>query len=218
MIGVSSREAMNWLSVIRRNLFHWSVIAVCLQTALGVSTMQGCSLSFAANGTLPDSAKTIYVEPFANTTRVPGVNDQITIYIKQEISSRGRLIVVSDPASADLILTGSVLYYGTYARTSNSIAEPLDYADTITITAKLRERTAHKVIWSTDGLSGRLNVPVVSQAIVPTTPQFLRQNLRGPDLANMPDLQVAATQQSVTKQQLMSQVASELYTDMAWGL
>jgi len=183
-----------------------------------VLALQGCDLQFAANGTLPDSAKTIYVQHFSNITRVPGVDEQFTIYVKQEISSRGRLIVVSDPSQADLILSGSVLFYGTYGAATNSISEPLEYADTISISAKLVDRDTHKALWSTNGISARLNVPVVSQAIVPTTPQFLRQNLRGPDLANMPDIQVAATQQVAYKQQLMTQAAAELYTDFAWGI
>jgi hypothetical protein len=181
-------------------------------------TLQGCSLRFAANGTLPDSAKTVCVDRFTNNTRVPGVNDQFMLSLKQEISSRDRLVVVDDQTDADLILSGSVLYYGTSTKTSNSVAEPLDYADTLTVAASLVDRKTGKVIWSTNGISSKAMVPVVSQAIIPTTPQFLRQNLRGEDLANMPDIQVAASQQATTKTQLMSQEASELYTDMAWGL
>jgi hypothetical protein len=59
---------------------------------------------------------------------------------------------------------------------------------------------------------------VVAQAIVPTTPQFLKQNLRGPDILSMTDMQVAATQEAVAKGQMMQQIASELYADMSWGL
>lgn len=179
---------------------------------------QGCSVRFAANGTLPDSAKTVFVERFTNGTRVPGVNDQFTLVLKQEISSRARLVVVDDEADADLILSGTVLYYGTYAKTSNSVSEPLDYADTLSVAATLVDRTSGKVLWKTRGTTSSTTVPVVSQAIIPTTPQFLQQNLRGKDLLNMPDIQVAATQQSTAKGNLMSAEASELYLDMAWGL
>jgi hypothetical protein len=167
---------------------------------------------------LPDSAKTVYIEPFKNNTRVPGVNDQFTLYLKQEVSSRARLVVVDNSADADLILRGTVLYYGTQVRTTNSISEPLDYGDTFTVSAELVEKKTSKALWSTRAISSSLTVPVVSQAIVPTTPQFLRQNLRGGDLVNMPDIQVAATQQDTGSKQLMTQAASDLYTDMAWGL
>lgn len=185
---------------------------------IGTVYVQGCSVRFAANGTLPDSAKTIYVDKFDNATRVPGVNDRYMIFLKQEIASHHRLIIVDDRSSADLVLSGRLLYYGNVVRTSNSVAEPLDYADTMSVEAKLVSNDSGKILWSSNAISSSITAPVVSQAIIPTTPQFLRQNLRGGDLVNMPDLQVAATQQSSARQQLMTQAASELYTDMVWGL
>lgn len=189
-----------------------------LLALLGAISIQSCSIRFAANGTLPDSAKTIYVDNFANATRVPGVNYKYMIALKQEIASHHRLIVVDDRSGADLVLSGRVLYFGTSARTSNSVAEPLDYADTVSVEAKLVSNDSGKILWSSNSISSNVTAPVVSQAIIPTTPQFLRQNLRGGDLVNMPDLQVAATQQASARQQLMTQAASELYTDMVWGL
>jgi len=189
-----------------------------LQALLLAIVMQGCSLRFAANGTLPDSAKTIYVERFVNGTRVPGVNDEFTLRLEQEISSRDRLAVVSSAAGADLILSGRVLFYGTHVRTSSSIVEPLAYDDILSVSAQLVDNKTGTVLWSTRAISNSVMVPVVSQAIIPTTPQFLRQNLRGNDVANLPDIQVAATQQASGKQQLMRQEASDIYTDMAWGI
>jgi hypothetical protein len=44
------------------------------------------------------------------------------------------------------------------------------------------------------------------------------QNLRGPQLLQMSDMQVAATQEAVAKGNMMQQIASELYADMSWGL
>ena len=181
-------------------------------------SIQSCSFRFAANGTLPDSAKTIYIDKFANATRVPGVNDKYMIALKQEISSHHRLIIIDDRSGADLVLSGRVLYFGMSSRTSNSVAEPLDYADTMSVEAKLVSNDSGKILWSSNSISSSTTAPIVSQAIIATTPQFLRQNLRGGDLVNMPDLQVAATQQATARQQLMTQAASELYTDMVWGL
>ncbi|MFZ0658476.1 MAG: LPS assembly lipoprotein LptE [Candidatus Binataceae bacterium] len=192
-------------------------MALLLAVSAAIS-IQSCSLRFAANGTLPDSAKTIYVDNFINATRVPGVNDQYTIALKQQIAQHDRLEIVNDKTGADLVLSGRVLYFGTSSKTSNSVAEPLQYGDTMSVEAKLVSNDSGKILWSSNSISSSVSVPVVSQAIVPTTPQFLRQNLRGSDLVNMPDLQVAATQQSVAGQQLMSQAANELYTDMVWGL
>jgi hypothetical protein len=202
----------------RVHLYYRKNAKYLLGALLLTVAAQGCTIRFAANGALPDSAKTVCIDRFTNNTRVPGVNDQFTLSLKQVISSHDRLVVVDEHTDADLILGGTVIYYGTGAKTSNSVSEPLDYVDTLTVAANLVDRKTGKVIWSTKGISSNSSVPVVSQAIIPTTPQFLRQNLRGEDLANMSDIQVAASQQSTTKGQLMSQEASELYTDMAWGL
>jgi hypothetical protein len=217
MIRNQFREVMGSLLGPRSYLFRWSKTELLIAVLLAIA-MPSCSVRFAANGTLPDSAKTIYVERFANNTRVPGVNDQFMVYLKQEVSSRDRLLLADRSDEADLILRGTVLYYGTEVKTVNSISEPLDYGDTLSVSAQLIDRKSNKVIWSTRAISSSTMVPVVGQAIIPTTPQFLRQNLRGADLANMPDMQVAASEQSSAKQQLMAQAASELYTDMAWGL
>jgi Lipopolysaccharide-assembly len=197
--------------------FHDSRIAVA-SVLLTICAISGCSIRFAANGTLPSSAKTVCVDRFENHTRVPGVNDQFTLALKEQISQRDRLVVVDDKDDADLILRGAVIYYGTYGKTSNSVAEPLDYADTLSVSAELVDRKSGKMLWSTRGISSSVMVPVVTQAIIPTTPEFLHQNLRGQDLLNMPDIQVAATQQATGQNQLMTQEASELYTDMAWGI
>jgi hypothetical protein len=205
--GASRRE---WYS-------HRDRIAL-LGVPLALGMLLGCSIRFAANGTLPASAKTVCVDRFENHTRVPGVNDQFTLMLKEQISQRDRLVVVDDKNDADLILSGAVNYYGTYGKTSNSVAEPLDYADTLSVSAQLVDRKSGKMLWSTRGISSSVTVPVVTQAIIPTTPEFLHQNLRGQDLLNMPDIQVAATQQATGLNQLMAQEASELYTEMAWGI
>jgi Lipopolysaccharide-assembly len=200
---------------VRRYLLKWITL---LGALLAIHSISGCSIRFAANGTLPSSAKTVCITRFDNNTRVPGVNDEFTESLKEQISQRDRLVVVDDKEDADLLLSGTVIYYGTYGKTSNSVSEPLDYADTLSVAAQLVDRKSGKIIWKTNGISTSVTVPVVSQAIIPTTPGFLRQNLRGQDLVNMPDIQVAATQQATGQNQLMTQEASELYTDMAWGL
>jgi hypothetical protein len=199
----------------RHHLLKWIAPLGALVT---IHTMSGCTIRFAANGTLPSSAKTVCVSRFDNNTRVPGVNDEFTESLKQQISQRDRLVVVDGKEDADLLLSGTVIYYGTYGKTSNSVSEPLDYADTLSVAAQLMDRKSGKIIWKTNGISTSVTVPVVSQAIIPATPEFLHQNLRGEDLVNMPDIQVAASQQAAGQNQLMTQEASELYTDMAWGL
>jgi Lipopolysaccharide-assembly len=186
---------------------------------LACIALDGCALHFADNGSaLPTSAKTIYVAPFENLTYVSGVNDQFMRYMKDAISSRGRLVVVDSPDQADLLLSGKILYVSTAPASLSGVSEPLSYGDSIMVAATLTDRRTNTRIWRTGGISASSQASVVAQAIVPTTPQFLKQNLRGPDILKMTDMQVAATQQTVAKGQMMQQIASELYADMSWGL
>ena len=108
---------------------------------MAVAVGNGCALHFADNGSaLPDSAKTIYVELFENVTYVPGINDQFARYLKDAISSRGRLTVVDNPQEADLVLSGKISYAGTAPGSLNGVSEPLSYGNTFMIAATLTER------------------------------------------------------------------------------
>jgi hypothetical protein len=188
--------------------------------ALGAVLISACaSQRFADNGgSLPSSAKTIYVARFVNLTHVPGINDEFMPELKDAISSRGRLTVVDDPSDADLLLSGTILFTAESPAALSGVYEPLSYGNSIVVSAALKDRRTGKVIWRTSGISGSAQAPAVAQAVVPTAPQFLKQNLRGRDLVRMTDMQVGATQETVARSQMMQQVASELYADMAWGL
>jgi Lipopolysaccharide-assembly len=208
-----------WFRHIISSVLPWSMIPWLMFLAAAGGAIDGCALHFADNGSaLPSSAKTVYVTRFENITYVSGINDQFMRYMKDAISSRGRLVVVDDPAQADLVLTGKILYAGTGPGSLNGVSEPLSYGNTILVAATLTDRRTNAMLWRTNGISGTSQASVVAQAIVPTTPQFLKQNLRGPQLLQMSDMQVAATQEAVAKGNMMQQIASELYTDMSWGL
>jgi hypothetical protein len=208
------------MSRYRASTAFWPLsIISSMYFALATVAINGCAMHFADNGSaLPSSAKTIYVAPFENLTYVSGVNDQFMRYMKDAISSRGRLVVVDDPGQADLLLGGKILYTGAAPASLSGVSEPLSYGNTMIVAATLTDRRTNAVIWSTRSISGSSQASVVAQAIVPTTPQFLKQNLRGPDILKMTDMQVAATQETVAKGQMMQQIASEVYADMSWGL
>jgi hypothetical protein len=128
--------------------------------ALASVAINGCALHFADNGrALPSSARTIYVAPFENITYVSGINDQFMRYMKDAISSRGRLTVVDDPAQADLLLSGKILYTGAAPASLSGVSEPLSYGNTILVAATLTDRRTKALVWSTRALAPRLRRP-----------------------------------------------------------
>jgi hypothetical protein len=178
----------------------------------------GCGYHFAASGdALPPSAETIYVSRFANMTRVTGVNDELMRYIKDEIAMHRRLKVVDDPGTADLELSGVVKLAIQTPVGFNSALEPTQYSQNVVVSASLTDLHAKKMIWSTANISSSEHAPIVAQTTVTTTPTFLQQNLRGNDIANLPDLQTAQSETSAARDVMMQRLAQNLYTEMAEG-
>ncbi|MGH7948285.1 MAG: LPS assembly lipoprotein LptE [Candidatus Binataceae bacterium] len=177
-----------------------------------------CGYQFAASGSnLPKDAKTIYVKKFDNHTRYAGANDEFMRHLKNEIAMHQRLTLVDDPNRADLQLSGAITYFESTPTAFNSVLEPTIYHQNMTVRASLTDLRSKKTIWSTRGLSTVQNTSVVSQAVVPTSPTFLQQNLRAPDIGKLPDLQVAQTQTQAGRDNVMTQIAQSLYASMASG-
>jgi len=193
-------------------------LSVRLLAAAAMLAGAGCGYHFAAEGSgLPDNAQTIYVQEFSNSSTNTGLNNQLLRYVKEEIEEHKRLTLVDSSQGADLTLSGSIELENTLPTTFNSVSEPTEYSEMITISAALRDNHTNKIIWSTDHMTDVDNYPVVSQAAITTSPNFLQGNLRGQDIAQMPDLQVAASEQHLTQGQMLDQIAKNLYSSMSDG-
>jgi Lipopolysaccharide-assembly len=183
-----------------------------------VFAISGCGYQFGASGSnLPPAAHTIYIARFTNPTRDTGLNDEFMVYLKDEIANHKRLEIVDSPSAADLELTGTMVNSVNLPNAFNSVLEPTQYAESIVIRAWLRDAHTNKIIWSTNGLGDTANVSVVSQTVVNTTPTFLQQNARSPDIRRMTDIQVAQSQTKTTREQGMANLAHRMYDAMASG-
>jgi lipopolysaccharide assembly LptE-like protein len=178
----------------------------------------GCGYHFAASGSgLPPKAESIYVDRFANRSRFTGLNDEFARYLKDEIANHKRLRVVDDPALADLRLSGEIVSSESAPTTFNAVLEPTQYNEQLSVNVVLKDGHTNKTIWSARRIGATASYAVVPQAVVVTSPQFLQQNLRAPDIARLPDAQLAETQQSAARNVIMSQLAQNLYASMSEG-
>jgi outer membrane lipopolysaccharide assembly protein LptE/RlpB len=135
----------------------------------------GCGYHFVASGSgLPSNATTIYVAKFQNLSRNTGLQEEFARYLKDEIANHKRLVLVDDPASADLRLTGTIRSYETYPGAFNAVAEPSTYDMTMMVDARLVDRS-NNLIWTTRGLSDQSEYATVANAVVVTAPGFLRK-------------------------------------------
>ncbi len=192
-------------------------VSCALGWMVGLMWLAGCGYHFAASGSgLPKDSKTIYVARFGNNSRFTGVNDEFMRYVKDEVAEHKRLQLVDDPKQADLVLSGSILRVDTMPVGFNGAMEASMYQQFMVVQAQLKDRRTKQVLWS-NVLNSFDQFPTVSSTVVTTSPEFLQQNMRSQDIANLPDLQVAQTQQGFSKQQMMTHMAQEIYASMSEG-
>ena len=198
---------------MKRDLLIRRMLAVVLAAMVG-----GCGYHFGAEGSgLPAQAKTIYVERFTNRSRFNGLNDQFDRYMKDEIAQHKRLQLVDDRNQADLVLSGEFFYITTLAVATNGVSEPIENTQTLTANAQLTDQHTKQVIWRSTGISATDTYATVASAAVTTSPEFLQQNLRSQDIANMPDIQVAKTQADFSQGQNLENLAKSVYVSMSEG-
>jgi lipopolysaccharide assembly LptE-like protein len=186
-----------------------------LGLALAVS---GCGYQFGAAGSgLPAQAKTIYVEKFTNHTRFTGLDDRFLRYLKDEIADRKRLGLVDNPDDADLLLSGEILALQSVPTATNAVSEPITYTESLSANATLTDAHTRQTVWQSSGLNAGEHVPVVAGSVITTSPRFLQQNLRAQDIGNLPDLQLAQTQNAFGQGDMMQQLAQNLYASMTEG-
>lgn len=179
--------------------------------------LAGCGYHFESEGSgLPQDAKTIYVARFSNSSRFTGVNDQFMRYLKDQIAEHKRLQLVDEPQQADLVLSGQILRVDTTPVGFNGVSETSLYQQYMVVRAQLQDRHTDKVLWA-NVLSSIDQYPTVSSTVVTTSPEFLQQNLRSQDIANMPNIQVAQTQQAFSSGQMMTRMSQNIYSAMSEG-
>ncbi|MBV8774173.1 MAG: LptE family protein [Deltaproteobacteria bacterium] len=183
-----------------------------------LTMLAACGYHFGAEGSgLPPQAKTIYVEKFTNRSRYTGLDDQFDRYLKDEIAQHKRLQLVDDPQQADLVLSGEFFYHTTLAAATNAVSEPVDYTQTLNANAQLTDQHTKQIIWKSTGLSATDTYATVANSVVTTSPQFLQQNLRSQDIADLPDLQLAKTQSDFSQGQILQNLAQSVYVSMSEG-
>jgi outer membrane lipopolysaccharide assembly protein LptE/RlpB len=177
----------------------------------------GCGYTFSSADSLPPSAQTIYVARFQNASNITGLQDVFMRYMKDEIARHARLQLVDNPAHADLELSGTIAGGQPFPAAMNAVGEPSLYFFSLAVNATLVDQKNKKVIWRGRNISSQQQYAVVPQAVVSTSPQFLKYNFRANDISKLTDTQTQMTQGGVSSQEAMSQVAQNVYAGMASG-
>ncbi|MGA7617264.1 MAG: LptE family protein [Thermoanaerobaculia bacterium] len=140
-----------------------SMVIAALVAALA---LEGCGYGLVGHvNALPPELHTIQVPAFVNRTRRVELEQRVTQAVAEELVSRGRLKLVSEPAQADAILHGSIETFGITPVAFNSEGRATQYQ--ISVTAKIElvdHRNDDKVIWKNDQYYFTENYPIDLQS------------------------------------------------------
>jgi hypothetical protein len=125
-------------------------LSIVLCACVAVS---GCGYTYATSH-LTDDYSTIAVPAFKNKSFEPDIQILITNQLIRELQADGRLRIVDNPASADLVLTGDVTGFEAQAISLNTNDNIGQFKITILASASLKEAQTGKTLWEQHGLRG----------------------------------------------------------------
>ena len=120
---------MVYLAAVRRLA---AILPVLLVASLG------CGYTLVGYGAGFGDIRTIAIETPANDSFEPGVEYVVADALRREFFRRGAVRVVDDPATADLVLGGSVRDVRTSGRSFSSVVFTLEYELVLTLDLEAR--------------------------------------------------------------------------------
>ena len=145
-----------------------------------VLSWTGCGYGL-SGGTIPESLSdvaVIAVMPFDNRTDRSEIDQRVTEEVARELTQRGRRFrVVTDPRTADAVLSGAVVNYRTNAVAFTPTTGRTSRVESVvTVQAVLRKTEDDTVLWSQSGLLFR------EQFDVPESGEFFDRETLALDL------------------------------------
>jgi outer membrane lipopolysaccharide assembly protein LptE/RlpB len=170
----------------------------------------GCGYRFAGTGpNVPATARTINIPLFDNHTREKGIDVEFQRALEEEFRRRGLLTVVRD-SNGDLTLSGSILRFVTTPVAYSATGEAIEYQGYLGVSLKLTDRSGH-VLYNNDDLSETLDFGSVTGIVVTASPHFQEGTIDARDLVNMTNVQISEVRRQTSLQELVSQMASDVY-------
>jgi curli biogenesis system outer membrane secretion channel CsgG len=116
-------------------------------------TAFGCGYTTATTS-LSDEYRTIAVPAFKNLSFEQELQIRVTNQLIREIEADGRLRVVDDLTSADLILSGTITGFEAHAISFTGEDEIAQFKITIIADARIEDARKKEVVWQQSGLTG----------------------------------------------------------------
>lgn len=125
-------------------------LAIVLTSAVAAS---GCGYALAGRGSfLPATIRVIAIPQLENRTTYIQVEQLLTEKVRNEFIGRGKYQVVTEPAGADAVLTGTItgINIQPVSFTNQQIASR--YLFTLNMSVRFTDAMTNEVLWSNDSL------------------------------------------------------------------
>jgi outer membrane lipopolysaccharide assembly protein LptE/RlpB len=187
-------------------------------TALAVVWLVGCGYSFVTPGAhLPSGLRTVYVADIDDRSTDPELTDALERELRRILRSSGRFALASSHDAADAVL--DVELVGTLSRpvAFDDLDEVLDYETTMRVDAVLRSREG-EVLWEGRGIGATRAHAAVAGAVITSSSAFQStERLTDEDLASYDTVQLGEQRAKHARDQLVGDLAGNIYTLMAEG-
>jgi len=142
------------------------VIRRAALAALLAAGLAGCGYALVGTGRgiLPEGAKTVWVEPFANDTPRVGLEQRLTDAVLRELAGRARLEPVGERSSADLEISGRILSYQVNPVRFDDQGRALEYEIAVLTRVTLTERKTEKALFENPSFLFRQPYPVAASS------------------------------------------------------
>lgn len=121
---------------------------IVIIAGLAALVSSGCGYRLAGGSSyLPPEIKTVAVPTFRNRTFEPTIEAVLVREVKREFLTQGRLEVLENPDSADLVVNGVVTNYGVRPLSYDQASVVIEYRLGVTVEVTLTKKGRAAPIW-----------------------------------------------------------------------
>ena len=184
---------------------------------LAVLALAACGYHLSGTGTtVPESARTIRIELFANHTRETGLEVRLHRAVEDEFRRQGTLRVVSE-GDADLVLSGTIRRFTSVPVAFSATDEAVQYQGIMQVSLRLTERESGHLLFENKLLQESQDFGAESGVVVSSSPHFQRGTINARDLPDLPNVQFGEARRREAQNDLIELLARDIYLQAMEG-
>jgi len=184
---------------------------------LAVLALAACGYHLSGTGTtVPESARTIRIELFANHTRETGLEVRLHRAVEDEFRRQRTLRMVTE-GDADLVLSGDIRRFTSVPVAFSATDEAVQYQGIMQVSLRLTERETGHVLFENKLLQESQDFGAVSGVVITSSPHFQRGTIDARDLPDLTNVQIGEARRREAQRNLIDLLARDIYLQAMEG-